>query len=47
MSNEQMRKFLVYTEYIRIGNDEMVQKCPVDELQLCLIASKINNELNN
>ena len=47
VSNEQMGKFLVYTEHVHISNDRMVQKCPVDELQLCLLASKINDELNN
>lgn len=46
VSNEEMAKFLVYTEANYIGNAKFLNKCAVDESQLLIIASKINDELN-
>ena len=46
VSNEAMARFLVYTEANHIGNTQFVNRCAVDELQLLMIASKINDELN-
>ena len=46
VSNEAMARFLVYTEAEHIGNAQLVNKCEVDESQLLMIASKINDELN-
>ena len=46
VSNQAMARFLVHTEADHIGNAQFVNKCAVDELQLLMIASKINDELN-
>lgn len=46
VSNEAMARFLVYTEADHIGNAQFVNKCEIDESQLLMIASKINDELN-
>ena len=46
VSNEAMARFLVYTEAEHIGNAQFVNKCEIDESQLLMIASKINDELN-
>lgn len=46
VNNEAMARFLVHTEADHIGNEQFVKKCAVDELQLLMIASKINDKLN-
>lgn len=46
VNNDAMARFLVYTEKEHIGNAQFVNKCAVDELQLLMIASRINDELN-
>ena len=46
VSNEAMARFLVYTEAAHIGNAQFVNVCPIDEFQLIMIATKINDELN-
>lgn len=46
VSNEAMARFLVYTEADHIGNTRLVESCAVDELQLLMIAAKINDKLN-
>ena len=43
VSNEAMAEFLIYAEYIHIGNKHIIKKCVIDEEQLLLIAAKINN----
>lgn len=46
ISNEAMSKFLVYTEWMHIGNDRLVKKCAIDKEQLLFISAKILDELN-
>ena len=46
VSDSEMARFLVYQEFIHIGNEHFVKECVVDESQLLTIAAKINNELN-
>ncbi len=46
ISNETMANFLIYAEFMHIGNELFVQKAPVDMKELIAIAAQINDELN-
>ena len=46
VSNETMAMFLIYTEFMHIGNDHFIEEAPVDMNTLLILASQINDELN-
>ena len=46
VSNEAMAMFLIYTEFMHIGNEHIIEESAVDMDTLLVLASQINDKLN-
>lgn len=46
VSDNEMARFLIYAEFVHIGNKHLVSKQTIDKTQLTNIATQINCELN-
>lgn len=46
VSNNEMARFLIYAESEHIGNKHIIKECAINEEQLLMIASKINDKLS-